>query len=192
MGPASTVLLALCLATPPGPVEPVELDPPVRAQGLADPDAVEDLVAETEYAGIPDEPGLEDFGEEPFPEEPDLEGEGPDAEPLVDDYDPLTDSPEALKARGLVRAGIVALATGAVLGAGAVAMGTSDSAAQGAGNNGFTDARNQAAVIMGLPAALLVSGGAAMLGLGLRNKKRLRAEFGATPESAALRLSLSF
>lgn len=159
--------------------------------------------SEPEAEGIPPEPDFDDgpevagdqaSGPPPEPDfgADDLDGsKGPPPEPELGgetDYDPLRDSPEWAKARGWSRAGVVALATGGALLIGAVAMGTSDPGAFGAGNNNFEDARNRAALLMGVPAGILIAGGAAMLGYGQSAKKRLRLEFGG--DAASVRMGL--
>lgn len=92
-----------------------------------------------------------------------------------DSYDPLRDSPEALKARHWMIAGIVGTTVGAILGAGAIATAAVDPCLTGGGNNCFEDARNRAAAIMGVPAAVMVLGGVGMISYGAVQRRKLRA-----------------
>lgn len=92
-----------------------------------------------------------------------------------DTYDPLRDSPEALKARHWIIAGIVGTTVGTILGAGAIATAAVDPCLTGGGNNCFEDARNRAAAIMGVPAAVMVLGGVGMISYGAVQRRKLRA-----------------
>lgn len=125
--------------------------------------------AEGEVAGESDEDLFGDEADdEPWPDQ----GDQGDADPLPD-YDPLRDSPQAVSARHWVRTGIITLSTGGVLLVGAVLMGVSDPCNLDIGNSCQADARNRAALIMGIPAAVLIAGGATALAIGRKRRQAL-------------------
>jgi hypothetical protein len=170
---------------PPSTTEPVD-EPTASPPATDDPAAAEPSPEEpspeepSPEEPSPDEPSPDEddpFGdhtdEEPWPEEVVDADEGePDDAPLPD-YDPLRDSPQALRARHWVRTGIGTMAAGGALLVGAIIVGASDPCARPAGNSCQVDARNRAALVMGIPAAILLGGGAAMLGIGLTRRQRL-------------------
>lgn len=130
---------------------------------------------EAEPTNVPadDDPFGDHADEEPWPDGDEGEdGEASDAEPLPE-YDPLRDSPQALRARHWVGLGIGTLAAGGALLIGSIAMGASDPCNRKWGNSCQPEARNRAALVLGIPAAILLAGGAAMLGVGLARKHRL-------------------
>jgi hypothetical protein len=92
-----------------------------------------------------------------------------------DDFDPMRHTPDAIRARGWLRSGIVATSAGVVLGVAAVVTGTLDPCTPKAGNNCFEDARNRAAITIGIPAGLLLAGGVTMTAIGATRLKKLRA-----------------
>ncbi len=119
-------------------------------------------------------------------------------------YDPLIDSPEAIRARHWVRSGAVFLALGAVLTIGGIAMSQAkinnpetgamncDRLGDPAGNGCTEGGRDRATVALVVPGALLLGGGVAMLTVGKRQQKRLAASVRADRQSFALGLTLRF
>lgn len=173
----TALVLALTLGVAPGPV-PHAPAPTTQA-----------LPAEAPPAQAPpaddDDPFGDQADEEPWPDdEPEADV---DAEPLPD-YDPLRDSPQALRARHWVRTGIGTLAAGGALLIGAIIVGASDPCYRPAGNSCQVEARNRAALVMGVPAAILVGGGAAMLGVGLTRQRRLAIDLQASLTSLGVRV----
>ena len=154
----------------PSDAEPTDEIPPADA-GTPSDDLAPDQAptAEEEPAPEDDDPFGDHADEEPWPDD---EGDAEDAEPLPD-YDPLRDSPQAIRARHWVHTGIGTMAAGGALLVGAIIMGASDPCTRRAGNSCQVDARNRAALVMGIPAAILVGGGAAMLGIGLSRQRRI-------------------
>lgn len=131
--------------------------------------------------------------------------EGPAEDEPVDDvpYDPLVDSPEAIRARSWVRSGAVFVAVGGVLAIGGIAMSTANVnslAMQNvcmprqdvAGNGCQEGARNRAAMTLGIPGALLLAGGIAMLAVGKAQQRRLRASLRASRRDVFVGLQLAF
>lgn len=108
------------------------------------------------------------------PEDAVLEG-GEDEVFGADDYDPLRDSPAAIKAAGWRRSGVVFVVVGAVLGIGGLIMSQTDACSLDAGNGCQESARLRGSLAMGVPGALLVGSGAAMLAVGAVRSRRLRA-----------------
>jgi len=137
-------------------------DGSVGGDAVAD-DAVGDDAVGDDAVGE-DEFGDDEFGDDEF-------GGGR----LDTEYDPLRDSPEAVRARHWIRGGVVMLAAGGALGIGATIMGLSDPCAPRGGNSCLSEARNRAALTMGVPALALVGGGAAALAVGLRRQRRIAA-----------------
>lgn len=119
-------------------------------------------------------------------------------------YDPLVDSPEAIRARHWVRSGAVFLALGVVLTIGGIAMSQAkvnnpetgvmncNRLGDPAGNGCTEGGRNRATVALVVPGALLLGGGVAMLTVGKRQQKRLAASVRADRQSFALGLTLRF
>ncbi len=119
-------------------------------------------------------------------------------------YDPLVDSPEAIRARHWVRSGAVFLALGAVFTIGAIAMsqakvnvpetGQMDCNSRGdpAGNGCTKGGRARSTVALAVPGALLLGGGGAMLSVGKLQQRRLAASVQADRRSFALGLSWRF
>ncbi|HEY8378525.1 MAG TPA: hypothetical protein VIK91_18650 [Nannocystis sp.] len=137
------------------------------------------------------------------PEGPIDDGEDEDVPP----YDPLVDSPEAIRARSWVRSGAVFLAIGAVLTGGAIAMSTAkvnrfDAGSDGsmpcdprkdyAGNGCVYEARQRAVAAMAVPGALLLAGGVAMLVTGKVQQRRLKASLRASRRDVVLGLEVAF
>lgn len=119
-------------------------------------------------------------------------------------YDPLVDSPEAIRARHWVRSGAVFLALGVVLTIGGIAMSQAkinnpetgvmncNRLGDPAGNGCTEGGRNRATAALVVPGALLLGGGIAMLTVGKRQQKRLAASVRADRQSFALGLTLRF
>lgn len=171
---STALVLALTLGVAPGPV------PHVPAPSTEAPSAE---APTTEAPTTEDDDPFGDHAdEEPWPDDGTEPEPDADAEPLPD-YDPLRDSPQALRARHWVRTGIGTLAAGGALLVGAIIMGASDPCYRPAGNSCQAEARNRAALVMGVPAAILVGGGAAMLGLGLTRQRRLAIDLQASRTS---------
>lgn len=131
--------------------------------------------------------------------------EGPAEDEPVDDvpYDPLVDSPEAIRARSWVRSGAVFIAVGGVLAIGGIAMSTANVNSlemqnvcmprqDMAGNGCQEGARNRAAMTLGIPGALLLAGGIAMLAVGKAQQRRLRASLRASRRDVFVGLQLAF
>jgi hypothetical protein len=144
----------------------------------AEPDA--DLDADASEPDATDPPPVPTVPDEPLPDtEPGdddaLDDDALDDEPFVDDYDPLRDSPEAVEARRLITGGIILISAGTVLAVGSLAIGVTDKCTRAAGNSCSGAARDRAAVTMAIPAVAIFAAGAALLGVGIRNRNRLRA-----------------
>lgn len=88
---------------------------------------------------------------------------------------PRTASPEWRLAQSRVRGGGILVGTGLVLGFGALALGLSDPCARAGGNSCSSASRNRAAWTMAAPAVALLAAGGALLGVGLRDRRALRA-----------------
>lgn len=103
-------------------------------------------------------------------------------------YNPLVDSPEALRAQQWIKSGIALLSIGGILGIGALGMGSTDPCNLSAGNGCQKTARDRAALTMGIPGAMLMAGGVAMLIVGKRQKRRLhlQLQLGQTGASTAV------
>ncbi len=110
----------------------------------------------------------------------------------ADDYDPLVDSPEALKAKSWVRSGIVFLVVGSVLGVGGLVMSRTDPCSIDAGNGCQESARLRASLALGVPGALLVGSGAAMLAVGKVQARRIAASLHANRSSVGFAMALRF
>ncbi len=172
--------------------------PPPRAADV--PLAVEPVIP---YVPKPPEPEPEP---EPAPAdggiapEPDDDGGGFAEEPLDDtdsepfgDYDPLIDSPEALRARHWITAGAVLVPLGAVLVIGGAAMGAvRDPCKPAAGNGCQAEAQLRAALTLAVPGSVFVLGGIAAIAVGETQKKRLRASVEVSRNGAVLGLTGRF
>ncbi len=109
-------------------------------------------------------------------------------EEWADDYDPQRDSPAALESQRRIAGGAVVLGLGALVSFGGLGMLLSDPCARPAGNSCSSAARNRAALTMALPGIAAMATGAVMLGLGVRQRRALRA--GATVSRAGGTLML--
>ncbi|MFN3185630.1 MAG: hypothetical protein ACE37F_26775 [Nannocystaceae bacterium] len=133
----------------------------------------------------------EDWGDEDGDGDEDWDGEDED-EDWDDDYDPLRDSPEAVRSQRRIAGGAVLIGVGALTAFGALGMGLSDPCAAPAGNSCSASARNRAALTMGLPGVAVLGAGVAVLVLGLRQRDRLRVDAQASRTGAGVRLSGRF
>lgn len=175
-------------------------EPPVAAPEATRPDAptpvTSDAVAPADETAAPAEveAPLDAPAEGPEEEEDGL-SEAP--------YDPLIDSPEAIRARSWVRSGAVFMTVGLVLAIGGIAMSTAtvNSLADQnvcmprqdkAGNGCQEGARDRAAMALGLPGAVLLAGGIAMLAVGKVQQRRLRAGLRASRRDLMIGLQLAF
>lgn len=155
----------------------------------AEPDD-EGVPAEPDAEGIPAEPDAIGIAPEPddagyIPPEP---GEGPE----YDNYNPLVDSPEALRAKHWRNAGIVLVVVGSVLVGGGIAMAASDPCFLPAGNGCQVAGRNRAAATMAVPGGVMLLSGVAALSYGIIAKKRVRAQFQASRRGASIGLTYRF
>lgn len=131
------------------------------------------------------------------------EGPAEDEADLVP-YDPMVDSPEAIRARHWVRSGIVFMALGGAMAIGAIAMGgadvnnpetgdmSCDPRADPAGNGCTAGGRRRATMALAIPAAGLLAGGVAMLVVGKLQKKRLAANLHADRRGFFIGATLRF
>lgn len=171
---------------------------PTQARAAEVPLAVEPVAERvTVVPEPPPAPTPEPVGIAPEPEEDDddafADEPGDDGDGELDAYNPLVDSPEALRSRHWVRAGSVLIAVGAVLGIGGLAMAAvADPCIRAAGNGCQADAQRRAALTLGVPGAVFLVGGAASLGVGLTQKKRLRASVQMSRRGAMVGLSGQF
>lgn len=186
-----TVLaLQLALPTPAVWLQPAPTQEAQPEEAPDDAEAAEGEAAEPDAEeGEPDAEGGEPDAEpeseaEPAPAPPpapeELDEEMLDEEMLDDaepaDYDPARDSPEAIEARRMITGGIILLTIGTGLAAGSLAMGVSDKCNRAAGNSCSGASRNRAAATMAVPAVAIFTAGAVLLGIGMRNRNRLRAD----------------
>lgn len=116
----------------------------------------------------------------------------PEENEPADDYDPLVDSPEAMKAKSWVRSGIVFLVLGSALGVGGLLMSQTDPCSLDAGNGCQESARLRASLALGVPGALLVGSGAAMLAVGKLQARRLAASVQARRSGVGFGVVLRF
>ncbi len=135
--------------------------------------------------------------------DPSLEGPT-EAEVDLVPYDPMVDSPEAIRARHWIRSGIVFMVLGGALSIGAIAMARADvndpntgdmscdPRSDPAGNGCTAGGRRRAALALGLPGAGLLAGGVAMLVVGKRQQKRLAADLHADRRSFFIGAALRF
>lgn len=136
------------------------------------------------------------------PQDP-VEIEGPDDEDGPS-YDPLVDSPEAIRARHVVHGGIVFTVVGAVLTLGGIAMSQAKVNVPGeseqpcnprgdvAGNGCTPGGRSRAVAALVIPGAGLLAGGVTMLVLGKLQQRRLRASLQADKRGFMLGATLRF
>ncbi len=223
-------IVALALAAPPG-AAPV-LTPAARDYSGPDQTAAPetspdpgapvtapspDATAPREAPPIVPEPGDADrpaTGEQPqavvpqpvLPPPMTPQTEGPIDEPAVDElpYDPLVDSPEAIRARHWVRSGIVFMAVGGVLSIGAIAMSQAkvndpetgampcNNRGDPAGNGCTLGGRQRSTAALAVPGALMLAGGIAMLTVGKLQQKRLAAALHADRRGFQIGLTLRF
>jgi hypothetical protein len=134
---------------------------------------------------------------------PDPLVEGPEDEPEPA-YDPLVDSPEAIRARHWVNGGIVFTVVGGVLTIGGIAMSTTKVNVPGAaeqpcdprtdpGGNGCTPGgRSRSVAALAIPGALLLAGGVAMLIVGKLQQRRVRASLQADKRGFMIGAALRF
>jgi hypothetical protein len=123
------------------------------------------------------------------PEDSTPEGPEDDTDELP--YNPLVDSPEAIRARSWVRSGAIFTGIGGLLTIGAIAMATAkvntiedqdacNTRGDPAGNGCLEPARNRAVAALAVPGVLLLAGGIAMIAVGKVQQKRLRASLRAS------------
>ncbi len=196
--------LALALSAPTQPADP-------QAREYMGVEASEEAARGDEGAPVivPPSPGevTPPAPPTPTPTAPTPTPEGPsEDDDTIDElpYDPLVDSPEAIRARHWVRSGAVFLALGAVLTIGAIAMsqakvnvpetGQMDCNNRGdpAGNGCTKGGRARSTVALAVPGALLLGGGTAMLSVGKLQQRRLAASVQADRRSFAVGLSWRF
>lgn len=141
-------------------------------------------------------------GDPMLPTADDSTPEGPEEEAEVP-YDPLVDSPEAIRARSWVRSGAIFTAIGGVLTIGAIAMSGAkvntiedqnvcNPRSDPAGNGCLEAARNRAIAALAIPGVLLLGGGVAMLAVGKMQQKRLRTSLRAGRHDFFVGLQLAF
>ena len=119
-------------------------------------------------------------------------------------YDPLIDSPEAIRARHWLQGGIVFTVVGGVLTIGGIAMSTAkvnvpgspdqpcDARGDPAGNGCTPGGRTRAVAALTIPGALLLAGGVAMLVVGKLQQRRVRASLQADKRGFMIGASLRF
>lgn len=113
-------------------------------------------------------------------------------EEAVADYDEVRDSPEGQIATRRIRGGIIMTATGGVMVIGAAILGGTDPCRHLAGNSCMASARNRGAMVMGIPGALVLGAGLALLGIGIAARRRIAAGVQADRTSAGLVISGRF
>ena len=140
----------------------------------------------------------------PQPTAPRVEGPVDEPEPDELPYDPLVDSPEAIRARQWVRSGIVFMALGGMLSIGAIAMSQAkvndpetgampcNNRGDPAGNGCTLGGRQRATAALAVPGGLLLAGGIAMLVVGKSQQKRLAADLHADRRGFRIGLTLRF
>ena len=164
----------------PTPVQPAPAPAPTRVY-----DGVDVLSPPTVESSPPAQtvpaPGVTPIAPPTEPEE--IEGPIDEPEPA---YDPLVDSPEAIRAKHVVSGGIVFTVVGGVLTIGGIAMSTAkvnvpgspdqpcNVAGDRAGNGCTPGGRDRAVAALVIPGALLLAGGVAMLVVGKLQQRRLR------------------
>ncbi len=208
MAPALCFVVALTLAVQPvnAPSESVPVQRPTTVQtatparDYAGVDALSDASPATTPASPPEQTVPAPVV---TPVAPDPVVEGPEDEPEPA-YDPLVDSPEAIRARHWVRGGIVFTVVGGVLTIGGIAMSTAKVNVVGAteqpcdprsdpGGNGCTPGgRSRSVAALVIPGALLLAGGVAMLIVGKLQQRRVRASLQADKRGFMIGASLRF
>jgi len=123
-----------------------------------------------------------------FAEDLSAEEETPARGPWGQVYDPWVETPEGVLARAQIRGGAILVGSGGLLLAGAIAVGLSDPCSRAGGNSCSGASRNRAAITMALPAAAMLAAGGALLGVGLRHRRELRAAASASGEGAYVAL----
>lgn len=204
--------VALALAAPPSPAPSAPSSPQPREYAGAEV-SEEDLPEAAADAAIVPAPAAEPMVPPPSapviaaPLEPTPAPEGPgEDDEAIDEvpYDPMVDSLEAIRAKHWVRSGAVFLALGAVFTIGAIAMSQAkvnipetgemrcNNRGDPAGNGCTRGGRTRATAALGVPGALLLGGGVAMLMVGKLQQGRLAASVRADRQSFALGLSWRF
>ena len=219
--PLLRTLVALALAAPPTAAPPTPA-PTTTTTGERVHDGPED-VASPEAAPAPDAQPSNDAAalvpEPPVaaPPQPSQQlapastpapalatSEGPidDSDELP--YDPLVDSPEAIRARHWVRSGIIFMVVGGVLSIGAIAMSQATvndpeagspqcrPAGDPAGNGCTRGGRQRATAALAVPGGLLLAGGVAMLTVGKLQRRRLATSLRADRRGFYLGVALRF
>lgn len=217
MAPALCSVVALALAVQPvnAPAESVPVQRPKSVPTASEPardyagvDALSDANAAATPASTPEttptSPPAQTVpapGVAPVALEPVVEGPEDEPEPA---YDPLVDSPEAIRARHWVRGGIVFTVVGGVLTIGGIAMSTAkvnvpgspeqpcDARGDPAGNGCTPGGRTRAVAALTIPGALLLAGGVAMLVVGKLQQRRVRASLQADKRGFMIGASLRF
>lgn len=186
--------IALSLASSKGPaaVDPAQApSSPASTRAYRGVDAV---VASETTAGqdhVEVEQDRENGGDEVLKETEDHYvgwGEEDGEEGWDDDYEDSRDSPEAREARQKVAGAVALIVVGSSAVLGGLAMGLSDPCRRAAGNSCSTSARNRAALTMALPGVAVLATGAVILGLGLRERRRVQADVAVSTEGAGLRI----
>lgn len=138
-------------------------------------------------------PGDPDAPEAEAPDDADGDAEPADDADAEDlSYDPRRDSPEGQVAGRRIRGGIIFLTAGAVMGIGALLLAASDPCRPAAGNGCQTGARRRGALTLGIPALAVLAGGAALLGIGVRERRRIAADLTVSRGGATLTLGGRF
>lgn len=114
---------------------------------------------------------VEDVEDDATNDEPAVDDDEPDAEPVPFDW---RDTPQGEAASRKIRGGLILTSGGLLLGFGAAILGTTDPCRRLAGNGCQREARTRATLTMGIPAAFVLAAGATLLGLGLTQRKRVR------------------
>lgn len=119
-------------------------------------------------------------------------------------YDPMVDSPEAIRARHWIRSGIVFMVLGSAMSIGAIAMSRADvndpntgdiscdPRGDPAGNGCTAGGRRRATMALAIPGVGLLAGGIAMLAVGKVQKKRLAASLHADRRGFFIGATLRF
>jgi hypothetical protein len=156
------------------------------ASPVPEPDASEPVASEADAPEAdPDASEDDPFADDPLEDDP-FADDPFDDEASAADYDPRVDSPEAIEARRFVRGGIVMTSVGAVLVVGSIALGLSDPCARPAGNSCSAPSRNRAALTMGIPGAIILASGLALVSVGVKKRRRVQATFTAGREGAGV------
>jgi hypothetical protein len=119
-------------------------------------------------------------------------------------YDPMVDSPEAIRARHWSRSGIVFMVLGSAMSIGAIAMSQADVNVPGttdmscdprsdpSGNGCTAGGRRRATMALAIPGVGLLAGGVAMLVVGKVQKRRLAANLHADRRGFFIGATLRF